>query len=102
MPTKMDQLPWSVLEASSVGLPVVTTAVGAVPEVAVDNETGLVVPPDDDDALASAIERLIDDPALRERLGRNGQARVEREFNPDVNFNGLIDRLIGLVESDGR
>ncbi len=102
MPTKVDQLPWSVLEASSVGLPVVTTAVGAVPEVAVDDETGLIVPPEDDDALASAIERLIGDPALRERLGRNGRARVEREFNPDVNFNGLIDRLIGLVDGGGR
>jgi glycosyltransferase involved in cell wall biosynthesis len=98
MPTKVDQLPWSVLEASSVGLPVVTTAVGAVPEVAVDGETGLIVPPEDDDALARAIERLIDDPALRERLGRAGRERVEREFNPDVNFNGLIDRLIGLVD----
>lgn len=98
MPTKVDQLPWSILEASSVGLPVISTAVGAVPEVAIDGETGLVVAPEDDDALERAIRRLIDDPELCARLGKAGRERVQREFNPDVNFNGLIDRLIGLVD----
>ena len=63
-----------------------------------DGETGIVVKPGDDDALAAAVLRLAGDAALRERLGRAGRARVERDFNPDVNFNGLIDRLIGLVD----
>ena len=74
-------LPMSVLEAMAAGLPVVASAVGGVPELVREGETGMLVPPRDSAALAGAIRRLVEDPALRDRLGAAGRQRVEREFS---------------------
>ena len=74
-------LPMSVLEAMAAGLPVVASAVGGVPELVRDGETGTLVPPRDSAALAAAIRRLVADAALRERLGEAGRLRAEREFS---------------------
>jgi glycosyltransferase involved in cell wall biosynthesis len=74
-------LPMSVLEAMAAGLPVVASAVGGVPELVLDGETGALVPPRDSAALAGAIRRIVADPALRDRLGEAGRRRVEREFS---------------------
>jgi glycosyltransferase involved in cell wall biosynthesis len=82
------------LEAMACGTPVVATAVGGIPEVVVDGETGVLVPLDQGAAgsfeprnperfsadLAAAINRLLDDPELRERMARAGRERVERMF----------------------
>jgi glycosyltransferase involved in cell wall biosynthesis len=73
--------PMSVLEAMATGLPVVASAVGGVPELVRDGETGVLVPPRDSAALAGAIRRLVADPALRDQLGEAGRRRVEREFS---------------------
>ena len=70
----------AVIEASACALPVVVSDAGGLPEVVRDGETGLVVPRDDVPALQAALKRLVLDPALRERLGRNGRAHVEREY----------------------
>jgi phosphatidyl-myo-inositol dimannoside synthase len=66
------------LEAGSHGLPIVAHAIGGVPEAVIENETGLLVPPDDSAALTLALARLIGDPALRKRLGDAGRARAHR------------------------
>jgi len=70
------------LEAMAAGRPVVNTALTtAVPNVARDGREGLTVPPNDPDALAGAIGRLLDDPALARRLGEAGQLRARTEFD---------------------
>ncbi|MCX2726913.1 glycogen synthase [Thermomicrobium sp. 4228-Ro] len=82
------------LEAMACECPVVASDVGGIPEVVVDGETGILVhvevdpergEPVDPDTfardLAAAIQRIVDDPELRERLGRNGRARVEQHFS---------------------
>lgn len=69
------------LEAMAAARPVVATRVSAVPEVVVDNETGLLVPPDDPAALAAAILKLIQDPARARRMGKAGYARVHARFS---------------------
>lgn len=68
----------ALLEAAACGLPAVATAVGGVPEVLTDGETGLLVPLGDAIALTNALARLIDEPALAARLGRGALAGVQR------------------------
>ena len=63
-------------EAMANGRPVVAAAVGGLLDLVVDGETGLLVPPGDVPALRSALERLLADPALRERLGAAGRERA--------------------------
>jgi L-malate glycosyltransferase len=67
-------------EAGHFGLPVVATSVGGIPEVVLNEETGLLVPPDDVPAFSSALARLITDPKLRERLGASAAERVSANF----------------------
>jgi len=75
LPSRQEGLPVVLMEATSVGLPIVATAVGGVPQVLTDGVDGLVVPPDSPDALADGIARLAADPELRRRLGRGAKAR---------------------------
>jgi glycosyltransferase involved in cell wall biosynthesis len=81
---RIDNMPVAVLEACAVGLPVVATAVGGIPDFLTEGETGLLVPDDDDEMMASAIERLINDPCLAARLSTNGRALAERSSWPQV------------------
>jgi glycosyltransferase involved in cell wall biosynthesis len=90
-------MPNSVLEAMAVGLPVVATAVGGTPEVVVDGETGLLVPPRDPGALADAIGKFLEDPAMRDAFGRTGRARVETHFGEGLmleRIEALLDKLV--------
>jgi glycosyltransferase involved in cell wall biosynthesis len=75
-PSLFEALPTSVLEAMAVGLPVVATAVGGVPEIVAHEQTGLLVPPARADDLAAAMLRLLD-PVPRIAMGSAGRAWVE-------------------------
>ena len=70
-----------LLEAMALAKPVIATAVGAHPEVLEDGVTGLLVPPDNPEAIAQAICRLLKDPNLLQRMGQAGRQRAERRFN---------------------
>lgn len=77
------------IEAMSCAVPVVATTGGALPEVVgTSGETGLLVEPNNPDALVSAIRRLLDDAPLRERLGANGRERVMERFTWEVTARG--------------
>jgi alpha-maltose-1-phosphate synthase len=71
------------LEAMACGTAVVASAVGGIPEVVADATTGLLVPPDDERALAEAINSLIANPAKAAELGARGRARAVAEFSWD-------------------
>ena len=75
--------PLKIYEYSAVGLPVVASAVGQVPEIVVGGQTGLLVPPSDPEALASAIDLLTADADLAARMGAAGRDLVEREHTWD-------------------
>ena len=77
--SRSEGMPLSILEAMAAGLPVVASAVGGVPELVLDGETGLLVPPGDPAALAAGLRRLLEDPARRRR-GVAGRERAQREF----------------------
>jgi sugar transferase (PEP-CTERM/EpsH1 system associated) len=81
LPSLHEGMPNAILEAMAAGLPVVATAVGGAPEVVVDGVSGLIVPPRDPLALADALSRLLDDAALRDRMGAAGRQRVEENFS---------------------
>jgi glycosyltransferase involved in cell wall biosynthesis len=67
------------------GIPVIGTTVGAVPEMIAENETGFVVAPDDRRALAERIALLLEDGALRRRMGENGRRRVQTHYDARKN-----------------
>jgi glycosyltransferase involved in cell wall biosynthesis len=90
----MDNLPTVIMEAMATGLPVVSTTIGGIPEMVIENQTGFLVPQRDPVALAGAIEELINDPLLAQNLGRAGQDRAEGLFSIDKNVRELCKRLI--------
>ena len=71
----------SVMEYMACGKPVVATAGGGTTELVIEGQTGYLVPPSDPARLAAAIERLLSDPALRQRLGAAGRERVATAFS---------------------
>jgi glycosyltransferase involved in cell wall biosynthesis len=84
-----------LMEATAAGLPVITSDVGALREAAISDRTAIVVPPRDGRALRAAIERMVDDEALRWRYGGAGHALARAKF--DAERNGQL--LIQLVAS---
>ncbi|MCP5373266.1 MAG: glycosyltransferase family 4 protein [Hyphomicrobiales bacterium] len=88
-----DGLPNVLMEAQSQALACVATRVSAIPELIEDGATGLLVPPDDPAALASAIGDLARDPDRRRRLGELGMARVRADFSVDAGIARLLPRF---------
>lgn len=87
-----ENLPHSAVEALSVGVPVVATSVGGVPEVVRDGENGLLVPPGRPDDLAAAMRRVLDEPGLRGRLAAAAQPSVEA-----ISSEAIYGRLEALL-----
>jgi glycosyltransferase involved in cell wall biosynthesis len=75
--------------------PVIASASGGITDVVIDGRTGLLVPPGDAPALAAAIARLMDDPALAARLAEDGRAHVEAQFSWDA----IVAQLAGIYQS---
>ena len=84
-----DTIPQVLMQALAMGIPVVSTTVGSIPDVVLEGETGFVVPPRDAHALADRIVRLLDDKDLRSRLGVNGRSLVERSYS----IEKMLDRM---------
>ncbi len=91
----------AALEAMATGLPVVATAVGGVPEAVKDQETGILVPPQDRQLLARAIVTLATDPDLAVGMGRLGRKRVEDFFDAKAMAQKTVDLYRRLLERRG-
>ena len=93
----------AVLEPMALGVAVVATAVGGVPEIAEDGVSGILVPAEDDAALAAAISRLLADPTLRARIGDAGRRRASAHFTIEAQIRALSElaaRAFPLVRAD--
>lgn len=90
-----DVIPNSVLEAMAMKLPVVSTSITGLPELVDQGRTGLLVPPGDADALASAIQTLISSPAQRRAFGEAGRLKVEQMFDSRKNVQAYRQLFTG-------
>lgn len=87
--TGNEGVPQALMQAMATGLPVVTTPVGAIPELVKDGESGLLVPPENVAALTDALARLLSDSALAAKLGAGGRACVVRNYASTA----MLDRM---------
>ena len=92
--SRAEGLPNAVMEGAAAGRAIVATAAGGTPEIVIDDVTGLLVPLADPPAFEAAVERLVRDPALRERLGAAARAYVQETFGMDR----FIDETAALYE----
>jgi len=93
LPSLEESLPLTILEAMACGLPVVATAVSGIPEVVRQNETGILVPPRDSDALADAIISLLGDPERRRQFGQAGQRVVKTHHSIETQVTAIEQAL---------
>lgn len=96
LPSRLEGMPVSMLEAMARSLPVVVTPVGGIPDVVEDGRQGLIVPPDDPEALAEALERLLTDPSAADAMGRAGREAVERRASIPV-FTRRLGAILNRV-----
>ena len=94
----MDNLPTVIMEAMATGLPVVSTNIGGIPEMVIQNETGFLVEPGDAAAMIEAIEKVISDSSLAARLGASGYERAKTLFSIENN----VRELYALICSGAR
>lgn len=86
LPSFTEGSPCSILEAMSMGLPILASSVGGIPELIEDGRSGLLVPPKDPKSLFDALLQLAKDPDLRETLGQNGLKRYQNTFAKQPNL----------------
>ena len=93
-PSMREGLPFSVLEAMAVGLPVVASSVGGIPEMIDVPAGGVLLQPEDIDGFAQALEGLRLQPTLRQEMGRHNRTKAERHYDYDV----VVKRLCGVYD----
>jgi glycosyltransferase involved in cell wall biosynthesis len=103
IPSLVEAFGYAALEAMRASLPVVATSVGGLPEIVADHESGLLVPPGDPAAIASAVCALLNDPDMCLRFGRRGRAILEERFGLEGMIHATIRvyaRVLGQGTSD--
>jgi len=93
-------MPVTLMEATSMGLPIVATSVGGVPQVITDGVEGLIVPPGDPEQLANALQQVVADPSLRQRLGR--AAREKSAMFDVAQASRQIEEIYREITDDRR
>jgi L-malate glycosyltransferase len=98
LPSRSEPFGIVLLEAMAFGKAIVATKVGGIPEFVIDGHNGILIPPNDSDALAKEIMRMISDQEHRSELGKNGFALVEEMYNYRVilaHYTNLFQRVLG-------
>ena len=95
LPSHWEGLPASILEAMHAGLPIITTRVGGIPELVRDGVEAILIPPANPEAIAQAVCKLAEDPAVARRLGENAQKRAEEVFSVEA----MVGKITEIYES---
>lgn len=101
LPSLDEGMPMILLESAARGVAAVTTGVGDIPKLICDGESGLVVPKDDPEALANALERLWKDKELRERLAENARSLMQEKYSSQamhLKYDGIYRGLLHGAE----
>lgn len=89
-----DGIPNTLIEAMSMGLPVVSTNVSGIPELVTSYQNGILVDEEDEDAFKTALIELIENPTLAESLGKGARETVEASFDANVCFAPLREMYL--------
>jgi len=102
LPSSNEGLPRVILEAMAASVPVVATNVGGNPELVIAGQTGILVPPQDPDALAAAVERVLCAPETAREMGRAGRLIVEQHFSLRAAAMGVERVFDQLLPADNQ
>lgn len=86
-----DTFPTSIIEAMACGIPVIATAVGGIPEQVLDGQTGILVAPSDSAAMASAIEKILENPSLQKKMGDAGAQIAKEKYSQELQAKHYLD-----------
>jgi Glycosyl transferases group 1 len=89
LPSYVEGVPVSAMEAMAVGVPVVATNVGGTSELISDGHSGLLIRPSDAESICDAVMKLASTPELAQSISRNGRAKVEADFDSAIEFAKL-------------
>lgn len=92
--------PVAVMEASAIGLPVISTVHAGIPDVIVHDSTGYLVEEGDIDGMAAYMEKLLRDPVLAKEMGARGQKRINENYSLDISINKLSQVLMMVVNDN--
>ena len=99
VPSRMESLPTTVKEAFYLNVPVIGTDVGGIPELIKNNETGIIIQPENPSKLAQAVNELLSDKEKAEKLAINGNTFVTNNMTWDVILPKYIQFYEGLFRS---
>ena len=99
LPSLSEGLSSAILVAMASSLPIVATQVGGIPELVIDGETGILVPPDDADQLAVGLCKVLESPQLREKMGCAGRQRIEETFTLEKKLNETEKLYLSMLAS---
>jgi len=92
LPSLKEGLPYVLLEAGLARLPIVATDIGGVSEIIENEKTGILISPANSEEIANAIEKIMENPELRDKLDQNAREKTLREFS----FKKMLDRTLNL------
>ena len=91
LPSVKEGLPYVILESAYAALPIIATAVGAIPEIIDDMKSGIVIQSKKTDEISSAIKFLIENNKLQKEYGKNLQEKVKTQFSIEKMFKSILD-----------
>jgi glycosyltransferase involved in cell wall biosynthesis len=100
LPSYDEGFPLVLLEAMSIGLPVIASRVAGIPEMIVDGETGILIPPGNIEIIGDEIKRLMSNPSLRKSLGEKGRKRVLKEFSKEQMLGQIRELYASTIDEN--